>query len=172
MPRLGAALLALALAACTAPAPPAGGFRDSAAPLYSLAAFDPGRLPGRWTQTAALARPGAAACPSGTGVEIGPDLSLRGRLCLDGRTVALAGRLTPAGPGRVQLQGADPAGIGAPWWIVWADEGVRTLAVATPSGAFGFVLDRTGTTPPDRLSAAAELFDFNGHDRRLLVPLR
>lgn len=166
-----AALVLAALAAC-APAPPAARFRDPGAPIWSVAAFDPARLPGNWTQTAALAAAGAGSCPAGAGLAIGADLQASGWLCLNGAEVAVAGRLVPAGPGRLRLEGRGPGGPDAVWWIIWADEAVRTLAVATPSGAFGFVLDRSGATPPDRLAAAVELFDFNGHDRRLLRPLR
>lgn len=169
MPRVILILLA-AVAACAAPAPQVA-FRPPGAPIYSNAAFDPGRLAGDWRQGAAFAMPGVRDCAAG-GVTIDPTGRIAGRLCLNGAPVPVAGGLRPIGPGRVQVSGADPGGIGAPWWVVWVDEGYRTLAIGTPSGAFGFVLDRTGPVPPDRLRAAAEIFDFNGYDRRLLTVLR
>lgn len=151
-------LMALPLmAACAGPVPPVATFRDPAKPIYSSALFDPGRLPGRWQQAATLAAPGAPACGP-AGVEIGPGGTVRGALCLNGRVQPVTGRLTPVGPGRLQ----SPSG--EVWWVIWVDEGYRTLAIATPSGAFGFILDRSGGLPPDRLAAAAEIFDFNGHD--------
>lgn len=160
------------LAACAAPAPtPPAGFRPADAPIWSAAVFDAGRLPGTWRQPAAFARPGAPDCAAGE-VTIAADGGIAGRLCLDGRIVPVAGRVRVVGPGRVQISGADPGGIGAPWWVIWVDEGYRTMAIATPSGAFGFVLDRSGGLPQDRLRAAAEIFDFNGHDRTLLRSLR
>jgi apolipoprotein D and lipocalin family protein len=163
-------LILLVLAGCAAPVPQTA-FRPPAAPIYSNAAFDPGRLTGTWRQGAAFAMPGAAACGAG-GVTIDASGQISGRLCLNGAQVAVQGTLRSVGPGRVQVSGADPGGIGAPWWVVWVDEGYRTLAIGTPSGAFGFVLDRTGPVPPDRLRAAEEIFDFNGYDRRLLTVLR
>lgn len=163
-------LMLLALAGCAAPVPQAA-FRPAGAPIYSSAAFDPARLPGTWRQGAAFAMPGAAACGAG-GVTIDAAGRIAGRLCLNGATVPVQGTLRAVGPGRVQVSGADPGGIGAPWWVVWVDEGYRTLAIGTPSGAFGFVLDRTGPVPADRLRAAEEIFDFNGYDRRRLTVLR
>lgn len=161
----------LALVACAAPPAPMAAFRPPAAPIYSAALFDMARLPGDWRQGAAFATAQAQPCAAG-GLRIAPDGRIAGRLCLNGRDVPVSGVLRAVGPGRMQVSGADPGGIGAPWWVVWVDEGYRTLAIGTPSGAFGFVLDRTGPVPPDRLRAAAEILDFNGYDRAALRPLR
>ncbi|QYK41158.1 MAG: lipocalin [Paracoccaceae bacterium] len=164
MSRLAGLILLLGLAACAAPAPSVAPFRAPAAPIYSVAAFDPARLPGAWRQVAAFAAPGAAEC---AGVlRIGADGRVAGQLCLNGRVVPVGGALRPAGPGRLTVAGM------APWWVVWSDEGYRTLAVGTPSGEFGFVLDRSGSPAEDRLRAAEEIFDFNGYDRRLMRRLR
>ena len=145
----------LGLAACAA-APDGGGtaLRVPSAPIYSAAAFDTTRLAGRWAQVAGF----GAACAPGV-VEFTPTpqgLTLRGSLCLDGRQVRLSGPVAPLGQGRFAVPGM------ADWWVLWVDSGYRTLAIGTPSGAFGFVLDR-GAIPRDRLDAARELFDFNGY---------
>lgn len=132
--------------------------------MFSAALFDPVRLPGDWVQVADIAFPGAPACAPGW-VRIGTDGGVAGQLCLNGQVVPLSGRLVPVGPGRIAIGGREH------WWVVWVDEGYRTLAVGTPSGAFGFVLDRAGGGE-DRLRAAAEILDFNGYDRRLLRSLR
>ncbi|HOZ34653.1 MAG TPA: lipocalin family protein, partial [Tabrizicola sp.] len=58
---------------------------------------------------------------------------------------------------------------GQDWWILWVDSGYRTLAIGTPSGRFGFILDRSAL-PPDRLAAASEVFDFNGYTTAALRP--
>ena len=167
MPRLTGAALSLAcLAACATPAPPSAGFRAVGVPIYSNATMDPAVLAGVWQQAATF----GAACTPGR-VEIGSDLRLSGRLCLDGRVVPVSGVLRAVGPGRVQLSGADPGGIGAPWWVLWIDSGARTLAIGTPSGIFGFVLNRGGPLPEDRFRAAAELFDFNGYETGRLTRL-
>ncbi|OZA12383.1 MAG: hypothetical protein B7Y02_07410 [Rhodobacterales bacterium 17-64-5] len=49
------------------------------------------------------------------------------------------------------------------------DEGYRTLAIGTPDGSFGFVLDR-GPAAADRMTAARQIFDFNGYDVSALRP--
>ncbi len=147
------------LAACARPVP-VTGYRDPAVPMYSAALLDPARLAGDWAETAAF----GGGCPAG-GVRIGADLSVSGRLCRGGVSRPVAGRLDPIGPGRF-------AGPGGDWWVVWVDVGYRTLAVATPAGDWGTVLDREGATPDDRLAAAAEILDFNGYDRRRLMRLR
>ena len=85
-------------------------------------------------------------------------LGLAARLCLAGKSTSLSGKLTPAGPGRFALAGQPD------WWILWADVGYRTLVIGTPSGAFGFVLNRGSNLPSDRLAAAREVLDWNGYD--------
>lgn len=154
--------LVVALAAC-APAPPAAvSFRTVGAPIWSNAQLDAQRLVGRWRQAAAFG-PGGQRCAPG-GAEIGGAagaLTLAARLCLSGRDVRLSGPLTDAGPGRFRAGNQD-------WWVLWVDTDYRTVAIGTPSGDFGFVLNRDGALPPDRLRAAAEIFDFNGYDTRSL----
>ncbi len=155
-----ALIAALALAACAqAPGP---ALRDPAAPIFSAAAFDPTRLVGTWTQAAdqSLALGGCAggavtfaASPRG--------LAAEGRLCLNGQDQAIAGALGLVGPGRLAVPGQ------ADWWVLWVDEGYRTLVIGTPSGAFGFVLDR-GRLPADRLAAAVQVFDLNGYSASTL----
>lgn len=162
MHRLIAALLLLA--ACAAPPAPQAALRDTARPMFSAALFEPARLSGAFVQVADIAAPGAPACAPGR-VEFGPGGQVAGRLCLNGREVPVQGRALPVGPGRLAI------GASEPWWIVWVDEGYRTLAVGTPSGAFGFVLDRAGGGE-DRLRAAAEILDFNGYDPARLRRLR
>lgn len=156
MPRLTAFALLL-LTACAAP--DRGGFRDTGVPMFSAALLDLAQLPGPWDETAAF---GGGSCPGG-GVTIGPDLSVSGRLCIGGRSTAVSGRLVPAGPGRFDL-----ATTGQ-WWVLWVDSGYRTLAIGTPDGAWGTVLNRGGPLPEDRFRAAAELFDFNGYRTNALT---
>jgi apolipoprotein D and lipocalin family protein len=165
--RLTATLLLLALAACSRPAPPAAPalFRDTAVPVYSNAVFEEGRIVGQWQQVAAFAAADAPDCGAG-------QMRISGRagalaheadLCLSGRRVQSSGGLPITGPGRLT-----PARAGAPldqqWWVLWVDTGYRTLVIGAPSGDFGFVLNRDGALPADRLVAAKEVLDFNGYD--------
>ncbi|MGQ0565534.1 MAG: lipocalin family protein [Gemmobacter sp.] len=164
MPRLTTLLLVL-LAACARDPGPTGAFRSPGTPIYSNAAFDFARLPGTWAQAATFGAP----CAPGR-VAIAPDQTLRARLCLNGAVATATGRIVPTGPGRFRIAGAEGP-LAQEWWVVWVDVDYRTLAIGTPQGGFGFILNRDGPLPDDRLAAAAEIFDFNGYDRRRLTPL-
>lgn len=160
--------MAFAVASCAAPVPALRGvFRDTAAPIYSSAVLDADRLEGRWVQAAAFMGPDAPDCRAG-GVDITrkpAGLKAVLRLCLSGTEVRASGALEPAGPGRFALSGAAKPGLGEPWWVLWADADYRTLVIGTPSGRFGFILNRAqGSLSPDRLVAAREILDWNGYD--------
>jgi apolipoprotein D and lipocalin family protein len=151
--------IALLLSAC-AGAPPKGDavFRSAGTPIWSAAAFMPARIEGRWQQVAAYQLAPTGTCRSGT-VEFRPTsggLAVDGVLCLNGSARKVSGLAQPVGPGRLALPGQED------WWILWVDTDYRTLAIGTPSGRFGFVLDR-GAAAPDRLAAAREILDFNGY---------
>lgn len=164
MHQLRACLLLVVLAGCAGqPSLPTGSFRPPDAPIWSIAQLDPSRLPGRWQQVAAFAGAETGCRPGGAEIAGRPGaLSLAARLCLNGSETRLSGTLRPAGPGRFQISGQD-------WWVIWVDADYRTLAIGTPSGAFGFILNRGGALPPDRLKAAREIFDFNGYDTARLI---
>lgn len=154
-----------ALAACSAPQA-TQGFRVADAPIYSAAAFDAARLQGRWVQVATFAATGAPACQPGA-LDFGQaeaGFSVSGQLCLNGRDQPVSGTVGRGGPGRLVISGMED------WWILWVDTDYRTLAVGTPSGTFGFILDR-GALPQDRLNAAREVFDFNGYAAAALRPI-
>ncbi|MFM7443926.1 MAG: lipocalin, partial [Tabrizicola sp.] len=134
---------ALLLAACAAKPPASSGFRAADAPIWSAAAFQPASAAGTWRQVAAF-QPEGARCGAG-GVKITPEakgLRLEGQLCLAGVARDVSGLAVPTGPGRLSVAGDD-------WWILWVDSGYRTMAIGTPSGRFGFILDR-GAIPGDR----------------------
>lgn len=138
-------------------------FRDAGAPIWSAAAFQPGGVAGTWRQVADMRTSGS--CKAGA-VEITPEgqgLRLAGTLCIAGRAEAVSGTAPLVGPGRLRVKGED-------WWVIWVDVGYRTLAIGTPSGRFGIILDR-GAIPADRLNAAREIFDFNGYRTDVLTPL-
>lgn len=151
--------LAFLLSACVAqpPAAPQGAFRATDRQIYSSAVLNPARLPGKWKQVAGFG-PAQPGCKPG-GVDITGKSALKAvfRLCLNGQDIRGSGPLQPVGPGRFAIAGQE-------WWVVWADGDYRTLAIGTPSGAFGFVLNRGGAISPDRMRAAAEILDWNGYD--------
>jgi apolipoprotein D and lipocalin family protein len=156
----------LLVAACGAPEPPAAvGFRNGAVPIYSNAVYEPGRIAGDWVQVAAFAAGEGAGCAPGRVTVSGtaPALTVAGELCLDGERLAASGALEPVGPGRVRPASAEGV-LAQDWWLLWVDVDYRTLVVGTPSGEFGFILDRSGSLPADRMAAAREVLDWNGYD--------
>ncbi len=158
-------LMPLALLAACAPAPQVG-YRASGTAIYSNAVFQPDRLSGRWVQVADFAPHGAAGCAAGGLVVVpgGGRLGLEADLCIGGLRRGFRGEASVTGPGRITLAGADPDGLGAEWWVLWVDDGYRTLVIGTPSGQFGFVLNRDSVMPPDRQAAAREVLAWNGYD--------
>ncbi len=161
-------LLPILLLGCAAPQ--AGGFRSVDRNIYSTAVVEPQRLSGRWVQVADFAPPGAAACAAG-GLAVSEGLQMQADLCLGGTRRSFRGPAEITGPGRLKLVGADPEGIGAEWWVLWVDADYRTVVVGTPDGRFGFILNRDGALPPDRLAAAREILEWNGYDVARLRPV-
>lgn len=169
MHRLTILLLTL-LAACAAKRDLPESFRDTGKPMYSNAVLDMAGLKGNWRQVASFA-PEAGGCGAGRvefGTPEGGAIPLAADLCLGGKRQALRGRAALPVPGRMIPEGvggkAVSNGIGQPWWIVWADVDLRTLVIGTPSGEMGFILNRDGVLPADRLKAAREILDWNGYD--------
>ncbi|WP_050528137.1 lipocalin/fatty acid-binding family protein [Pseudorhodobacter aquimaris] len=135
------------------------GFRDPGKQIYSNAVLDDARLIGDWAQVAEFATPGAAPCQLGHASieQTAQGVSVKARLCLNGVQAVFSGPMGATGPGRF----TPPQG--EPWWVLWADVGYRTLAIGTPSGQFGFILNR-GPLAPDRMRAATEVLAWNGYD--------
>ena len=78
---------------------------------------------------------------------------------------------TATGPGRLTpAKAASP--LNREWWVLWADVDLRTLVIGTPDGSFGFILNRGGPLPPDRLTAARDILDWNGYDVARLTTFR
>jgi len=146
-----------------------GVYRNAGAPMYSIAAFDASQLEGRWDQVAAFGPKTAVGCRPG-GAEFARNANatqLNYQLCLSGRNTTGAGTITPTGPGRFRIPGKDR--IGKDWWVLWVDEGYRTIVIGNPSGTFGFILNQGRSLPADRLAAAKEVLDFNGYNIETLV---
>ncbi len=162
---LVATSLVLALTACGQREPSRSGFRSDR-PIYSNAVLNLTQTTGRWTQVAAFARDPDADCRAGGAsiLDTKTGLAVIARLCLDGRPVDINAPLAITGPGRLTPSGKVAAPLDRPWWVLWADTDLRTLVIGTPDGSFGFILDRAGPLPPDRLTAARQVLRFNGYD--------
>jgi apolipoprotein D and lipocalin family protein len=161
-------LSALALAACGAPTPKAQiSYRDAGLGLYSNAVMDPARIVGDWRQVAAFAQPNAPDCRAGAvRLQAAGEgaYDMQADLCLPGEPALFSGRAEMPTLGRLVLSGADPQGIGQPWWIIWVDNDYRTMVIGTPSGRFGMILNRDDRLPADRLAAAREILGWGGYD--------
>ena len=163
MPRLIPALLLALLAACTQTTR-IDGFR-SQGPIYSNAVLDLRQITGTWTQAAAFTTARTTCRPGGAEItQSATGLMIRARLCLNGADLAFSGPLAITGPGRLRLTGQAPRPLDRDWWLLWADTDLRTLVIGTPDGSFGFILNRGGPLPPDRLAAARDILDWNGYD--------
>ncbi|MEL6205335.1 MAG: lipocalin family protein [Pseudomonadota bacterium] len=154
-----AALVVAALAAliaCTPP--PVTAYRDRSVPISSTTRFDPDRFAGRWQRTAAFDPAFLSSdCRTVTFTKASDIMAVAP---CDGpesvaHDISPLGRLTPR-------EGPD-------LWVLWVDEGFRTAVIGTPSGALGWVLERSGRTPPDRRAAARQVLDFNGYDLKRLI---
>jgi apolipoprotein D and lipocalin family protein len=157
--RLVVAGLILGVMASCAKAPVGQSFRPPDKAIYSNASFDLSRLRGSWQQVAGFAD--EAGCNGGVATfaeDAAGGVMGEAQLCVAGQMRGWSGPVTRVGPGRFTI------GAGEPWWVLWDDADNRTLVIGTPSGAFGFVLDRSGDLPRDRMVAAREILDFNGYD--------
>lgn len=147
----------LALSACVAAAPTSlQAFRNPAAPIYSVAALDTGRLAGNWVEIGSF-QPAKGGCLKGGGMRVKAG-HVDYRLCIDGRMVKGEGALRSIGSGRFALPG-----VAQPIWVLWVDGDYRTLVLGTPKGGFGIVLDR-GRITPDRKAAVRDILDWNGYN--------
>ena len=165
-------LVLVLLAGCNAARQPdfSGLYRDPAAPIYSAAVFDQSRFAAEdWDQVAAFL-PGPSENCADTGLtfpENGNPARAEYRLCLSGALREGGGSVGWQQGGRFALPGIDEA-----LWVLWVDADYRTVLVGTPSGRLGFILNRGGALPADRLTAARDIFAFNGYDPEKLVLLR
>lgn len=140
-----------------------GRYRASDAPIYSIAALDTARLVGTWQQVAGFGPKGKCSSGQVDIAKTAAGLAVAYQLCLSGVGATGSGAMQPDGRGRFVVPGQP-----GPWWVLWADTDYRTLIIGTPSGQFGFILNRGGVFSADRIAAAREILDFNGYDLRQL----
>jgi len=155
------ALGCIALVGC-APVPEAGeAFRDLAAPITSVALFEPAKFAGHWETIASYDADSCALDVVATTSEM---IDLAERKCAGGVAHSIA-QIT--GPGRLTPKGG--AHKGQEYWVMWVDQTYRTAVIGTVTGEFGMILNRTADIPSDRLQAAREILDWNGYDLTRLI---
>ena len=142
-------ILCLLLAACTTPAPvaPTGPvWRDLAQPIGSTTRGGPYDMAGNWQVQAAY--PGG---PLGPGDGIVLDFRADGTGDFNGLPLQVTR------PNRWRAGGVE-------YWVLWVDDDFRTAVIGTPTGGFGWIMDRPGASSPDRSRAAREILEFSGYD--------
>lgn len=162
MKRLLTPLALLILSACVA----FPSYRDTDVQLTSMAVFDPARYAGLWYEVASYEAPFQKGCTNTRAAYTLRDdgtLDVLNRCTRDGEETAIGGAAWVVGPGRLKVR-LDGVPIAGDYWVLWVDEGYRTAVVGTPSGRFGWILNRDPEIPADRLAAAREVLAFNGYD--------
>lgn len=163
-----AALAALALLASCA-GPRQSGFRDAAQPIASAAMFEPERFAGQWHVVARYPRVADQPC-AGEVMNYGEGAMRWQCLSADGALLReWAGPALPQNyPGRFTTALGDDFGL-RNLWVLWVDFDYRTAVIGTPDGEAGYIVNRDPLIPPDRMTAAREMLDFNGYDVTQLV---
>ena len=147
----------LLLTACTAVQGP--GYRDTSVRVGSTSRFDAARFAGEWFVRESFG-------PSAGRISLTLDQENAYLMALDGfavddRAAPQSVRLDIVGLARMEARGGY---FKDPLWVLWVDEGFRTAVVGTPSGAFGWIMDRSPTGGADRIAAAREVLDWSGYD--------
>lgn len=144
------------MAGCTAPEIPSE--TAPRAPMYSTAGLPVARLLGTWHQVAGFGAR-CAQTPAITFASASGAVQAQFDLCLGRARATGAGPLASGGAqGRYRV-----AGLPAPLWVLWIDEGNRTMALGTPDRSFGMVVSKDAP-PRDRMRAAREVLAWNGYD--------
>lgn len=172
--RVGAVVAALALAGCVARPPEVAPLRDPAAAISSQVNVTAARLAGTWVVRRAwigapyLSTDHARGMSALRMVRTPQGLRLEGsRFGVDAAKratfLSFASDLRPSGPGRFEEVGGKVFG-GAALWILWMDADDRTVAIGTPNGRFGWIMDRKPTGGQDRIKAASDVMEWMGYD--------
>lgn len=134
--------------------------RNVKRPISSTTRFDAERFAGRWIIRGEFVHPGHI--PTFGAVQITQTGGIVSALDVYGPSGLL--ERYPAQqpvPGRVVV-GTPP--FTTEYWVLWVDADYRTAAIGTPSGSFGWIIDRDKTGGEDRIKAARDVLGFNGYD--------
>ncbi len=138
--------------------------RNTKTPISSTTRFDVDRFSGFWHIRAEFLHPeeealrGAVEFRAGAGkiAQIamhGPKRSGFGVTDIYDVNQLMAGRFT-LGQKPYQTE----------YWVLWVDDDYRTAAIGTPSGSFGWIIDRDRNGGEDRIKAAKDMLEFNGYN--------
>lgn len=158
---VGALGVTSALTACVGGGGGAGieFHRSTARALGSTTRFDATRFAGRWIIRGEFVHPGQAP-------QFGEvNLIERGGVIAALDVYGPSGHLehyvaSQPAPGRFSV-GTAP--YDTQYWVLWVDADYRTAAIGTPSGSFGWIIDRAKSGGDDRIKAARDVLGFNGY---------
>ncbi|NDW52557.1 lipocalin family protein [Aliiroseovarius sp. PrR006] len=135
--------------------------RNTRRPISSTTRFDAKRFSGNWVIRGEFVHPGHAPLYGKVSIEHGAGgiTGITLSNAAGGRERYDAQMKTP---GRI-IVGTPP--FGTEYWVLWVDADYRTAAIGTPSGSFGWIIDRKRTGGADRIKAAADMLAFNGYTK-------
>lgn len=171
MKRIVAGLM-LGVAAACAPQPeviaPNPVFRDTGAQIASQTDVTAARMAGDWVIRQRFASPQGPV--GGLSLTELPDGALQVSIlggdcaqdtCFEVETLIL---LEPTGPGRWTPVNAGPWMSDREIWVMWMDFDSRTASLGTPSGEFGWIMDKNATGGRDRITAARDIMEWFGYN--------
>ncbi|WP_371169092.1 lipocalin family protein [Aliiroseovarius sp. 2305UL8-7] len=156
----GAATLVSGVAACVGGGAGVEFHRNKTRSLSSTTRFEPARFAGRWVIRGEFVYPGEK--PSYGAVnftEAGGKITALDVYGPSGLLERYPAKQPT--PGRIVV-GAAP--FDTQYWVLWVDADYRTAAIGTPSGSFGWIIDRSKSGGADRIKAAGDVLGFNGYN--------
>lgn len=182
MMRILAGLWLVLLVGCSAEPPvmtPVDVFRDPSAQIASQTNVTADRMAGEWVIRQRVAsRSWSGDTMTFTTLPNGAlqlattvEFCLTGGAIIDCSDVTQLYLLEKTGPGRWAPQTGNTP-FGDEFWVMWMDFDTRTAAIGTPSGEFGWIMDKSPTGGGDRITAAREIMEWFGYDMARLEPPR
>jgi apolipoprotein D and lipocalin family protein len=177
--RVVTGLVLVFLVACSAEKPvltQGAVFRDPSAQIASQTNVTADRMAGSWVIRQRFANQSGPL--SGVSFSTLPNGALQMALtrqtcgvdpCGNDQTLVL---IEPTGPGRWSPVDAPIFFPREELWVMWMDFDSRTAAIGTPSGEFGWIMDKNPTGGGDRIAAARDIMDWFGYDVSQLQEMR
>lgn len=174
MRRIALAFTLAILAGCGASTTTQGPnfFRDTGIALASTTRFDAAAFSGFWHMRTTFAYEGDEVLRGGVDFR-----AAGGRIA----QVAIHGQKRGGGLGLEEVYDVEQTAPGrfifgtlpyaTEYWVLWVDADYRTAVIGTPSGSFGWILDRSRSGGEDRIKAGREILDWMGYDMARLVNL-
>ena len=164
-------LILLVAVACTqAPRGPTvlKGFRDTNRQIASQVNVTAERMAGDWVVRERFAgQPGPVL---GMELDVLPAGALQwsvfGGACSNAVCTSTQRQilLEPKGQGRWLPVGENLGGFDVEIWVLWMDFDSRTMAIGTPDGRYGMILDKSVQGGDDRITAARDIMEWFGYD--------